>query len=349
MEEYNTEEALAFYQQALNSKCIDAIGPMGIGATDNLPDMAKIQQGHQVNIYDSSNMTEMYFIKPGLLPLCRLSLETGDFLQNTEEKGEYWCGLYLGCQYDKIPVGTTYSYELSNGETLNYEVLGILKKGSRFVSKSVMSGYNMADTMLYHPMDYAVICVENGKINDSAWMFSVADDYTMEEAQKELEMWAEQNKLNIQAGSLEAEIDKGEQDSKAMQKLFLRLFYLLGVTAVICILSFQIICILSRSYEYGILYANGAGTSDIIWIILLETVLKYVLACMITIVLSGIFIRSYFVIDGEVESVMKDLLMQYVYPKVCFAGLVLVAVAITVPLINISRISPVSLIGGNET
>lgn len=347
VDQYETEQALLFYQEALASQTIHSIGSMGIGATDIFPELADIQQ-EKVGIYNE-NMTEIHYLKAGLLSLCNIELEEGNLITDSQQYGKNWHGLYLGSEYKDIPVGHIFTYQLSTGEQMTFEVLGIMKQGCCWVGEEVLTGYNTGSTKLYHSMDYAVIMLDNDVSMDNTWLFDVSDARLFTEAKAELNRLAEKYGLDIQIGSLAANLEHGEKAAENFRSLLLRLFYLLSVTSVICILSFQMLMIWKNSPEYGILYSVGAHINDIIWIILFETVVKVILGFLLAAVLSWTFIQYYFSNSGDTIEIMHDLLVQYVYVKVFLVDCIIMALGVAIPILQLNKMNPTDLIFSKPT
>ena len=345
VDNFYTKEALSFYKEALNSKKIDSIGPLGTGGTAIIPELYQIQEGHQQGFCDSNyeNMVEFHYVKQGIFSLCNVFLEKGKFLTEEELKKKNVIGLYLGYAYKDIPVGTTYQYKPSKGECMNFEVLGILKKHSRFVGTQVFVGSNVWKTKLYDNLDYAAFMVQPN-ITDAMWLFDVNSSYSFEEGKEKLEELAKKHKVDIQIGNMGVDIKHGERDSKNFQNLMMELFFLLGTTTVICLLSFQIMSIWKRESEYGILYAVGAGTKDIISIIVWENVIKLIAAFLLMVIVSILFVKYYVGGTSEEVSLMIDILSQHVYGKTALIGVGMVALGIVFPIIKLSKKSPVQLI-----
>lgn len=343
VDDYSAEAALDFYQEACASAHITAIGPIGVGATDIVPELASIQQGHQINIYNSKRSVEMHYIKAGVLPLCNMELEQGDFISETGSVDDRWTGLYLGYAYKDIPVGTIYTYELSDNTTLYFEVLGIMKEGSRFVSEEILRGNEAGSTCLYNEVDYGVLAVQGGYIMDGSWVFGFSG-VSYQEIKKELSTLAKKHGIDIEISSLAADLSKADRENAYFQGLLKKLAFLFGFTAAFFILSFQLMNVWKRAPEYGVLYALGAETRDIVWIVIYTAVIKLTIAFLLMQGVISWFIPYYFSSSSDIPEVMQNLLVQHVYGVVFSGGILISMLGIILPIIQIGRMAPVDLL-----
>lgn len=347
IEEYDSEEdILAFFQEAQESTFIDAIGSAGEGITNILPQLAEIQQGHTEYGWEPGYV-EMQYVTDSLLPLCNISLAEGELITEFDERGDHWCGLYLGWEFREIPVGTVFTYTV-NGEPEEYEVLGILEKGTRWVDPYVTRGNFSGATRGYEDMDYSVLFLYYDSVLDMFGMFSVEDGVAMTDAVAYLNQLADKYNLRVTFGSMEKEMEKAETQNALMQKVTFQIFFLMSVTAIICILSFLMISIISRSGEYGILYAIGMGQSDLIRMNAIEIGLKFIIAFSSALAASYYFIQMFFSEGPYSVVIMKELLFRYVYGPVFLIGVLLFLTAAVGPMIYINRKSPVELLEVNH-
>ena len=344
---YESGDVVRFFNEAYDSPYISSIGVFSIGGTDILPELSAIQQEYLQGLQGQNlmdNYIEMYYISPTLLNLCNLKLTDGEIVTDTEDKGEYWSGLYLGSAFKDIPVGTVYTYQ-GGDETAVYEVLGILEEGTAWISRSAMGTGYEGTTRGSDVLDYYVILVSNTAY-DYSGMFSVNESSSFDEAREYLYETAEKYNIELNIGSLATEVEQSERASSNMQRLFFRIFFLMSITAVICIISFQIVSVISRTKEYGILYATGAGISDITGITVIEILLKLIIAIIASMGVSIRFIPYFFSEGDGSDEIIKQLLFENVYPTVFAVGFILTVTAVLVPLIYINRLSPVKLLTG---
>ena len=341
---YESGDVVRFFNEAYDSPYISSIGVFSIGGNDILPELSAVQQKYLKGQHSLKNFTEIYYISPTLINLCKIKLTDGEMVTDTEDKGEYWSGLYLGSAFKDIPVGTVYTYQVGD-ETAVFEVLGILEEGTAWISRSAMGTGYEGTTRGSDVLDYYVILVSNTAY-DYFGMFSVNESSSFDEAREYLYETAEKYNIELNIGSLATEVEQSERASSNMQRLFFRIFFLMSITAVICIISFQIVSVISRTKEYGILYATGAGISDITGITVIEILLKLIIAIIASMGVSIRFIPYFFSEGDGSDEIIKQLLFENVYPAVFVVGIVLTVTAVLVPLIYINRLSPVKLLTG---
>ena len=343
--EYDSEAAQLFYQEAEKERELHSIGSLNVGATDILPELAAIQGSHKMYIYGGSDDLECYYMRSDLLDLCNVRLLEGTGFKDISGQDEYWSGLYLGYEYRDIPVGTTYTYNLSNGNVATFEVLGIFDQGSRFVNNKIFFPSMFSTTKLYSDLDYAVVMTDK-TMTAYQGLFSF-DDY--KKAKALLMNLADQYGISIQIASVEEQLKEGARESDSFQELLLRVFLLLAVSVVVCECSFQIVSIWRNSYQYGILVSLGSKMKDIISIVIVGEVIKYVISFLLSAVLSFVFIKYYFTIASDEVSILSELLGHYVLPISFVAGIAISIAGAIVPLIRLSRLSPVEMLKYNPT
>lgn len=345
VDEYDSEAARSFYQEAEKEEAIHSIGSMEVGATDIFPELAAVQGNHKTYIYGGSNDLECYYMRSDLLSLCNVSLLDGAMIKDMSGYDDYWFGLYLGYEYRDIPVGTKYTYTLSNGIVVTYEVLGIFDKGSRFVNDKIFFPSMFSATKLYLDMDYAVVMTAK-TMTASQGLFSFTD---YKKAKAVLMNLADKYGVTVQIANIEEQLKEGAREADNFQELLLRVFLLLAVSVIVCECSFQIVSIWRNSYQYGILVSMGSKMRDIISIVIVGEVIKYLLSFVLAAVLSFVFIRYYFTIASDEIDILGELLIYNVFPKAFVAGIVIAIAGAIIPLIRLNRLSPVEMLKYNPT
>lgn len=345
IEEYDSEEAQHFYQEARKDENIHSIGSMEIGATDILPELTDIQGNHKSYIYER-NMLECYYMESGLLNLCNTTLLDGAIIEDTSDYDDNWNGLYLGYEYKEIPIGTKYEYVLSDGTVETFEVLGIFDKSSRWVNDKIFSPSSMAATKLYMDLDYAVIMITDKTMPSYTGIFS-SDNYM--KAKEALTNLADKYGLSLQVSNFEKQLEEGTRQSGTFQNLLIRIFLLLAMSVIVCECSFQIVSIWRNSYQYGILVSLGSKMKDIISIVIVGEVIKYLISFLLSALLSFVFIKYYFTIAGDEMGILSDLMWHYVFPRAFVAGMMISIAGTIVPLIRLGRLSPIEMLKYNPT
>lgn len=337
----------AFLEEAHGSQYIESIGQCGgFGTgTDNFPELAQIQKGHRKNFLDDEDTLEVCNISAALLQLCRVELYDGEFIKDTSEKGADWFGLYLGYAYKDIPVGTEYTINFGE-QMVVYEVLGIFEEGERWIADSVLLGDLETNTIPYEPLDYAVFLIVDNleKPVTGLWMFDFVEDYTYDEVEAYLLDLAEKHGVEISVAGLEKTAEEAERTTKRIMGYFFKIFYLMGITAVFCILSFQIMSVWKRGREYGIWCAIGASVKDMASVMLIEAFTKLLVAAALSVVPVWLFITGYYYTGEEAADVSRRILMTQVYWKVIVAGIVIYILGLMIPIGRFRKMTPTELI-----
>ncbi|MDE5966064.1 MAG: hypothetical protein K2G89_04455, partial [Lachnospiraceae bacterium] len=215
---------------------------------------------------------------PGMLGIgiegctvCRLELSEGR-LPSEYQVDEHTSLLYLGHALADIPVGTTYHAKFGT-EDYTFIVAGILMPGAKWLSEDVCLESGLIDTNYSENLDYSAIKFRTGHASFRL-MFSVGEGCSVEELKPAIQDIADQWQLEIGYFSLSELLNQRERDQKNILKPVYKLMLMLMVTVAVLLFCVQMIDILSDTRYFGILYANGASTRDIIMILLGENIGK---------------------------------------------------------------------------
>ena len=272
----NGLELVPFLEEVCNSDIIYGIGSWNIGGNDFewTEELRNIQKNHK--IWDgserNSSLLEVVGINSAALPMLNMELQKGTPFENlTHKENTVW--LYLGAAFHSIETGTEYVLETSEGKEMKYVVAGIFKKSQEILRPSVTGVTNQMVTASYC-FDYGVMMVDDSAVYSSAGCY-VCEKGKEEEAEELIRELADKYGVVYEIEPLKEIFDRLDEENYEFIYIITRIAIILMVISVILINSQHVINYMNRRREYGILYAQGLGQGDLLFIILGETILLF--------------------------------------------------------------------------
>lgn len=329
--------------------CIDAAGSWQIitSEEEQLKELISIQKGNvQVEANCSDDCLEAIIIGTSTWKLLDLSLSAGEAPDKTDNNQEYTL-LYLGSEYEKYyETGTILTNEQDENAE-KYIVAGIFKQGSTIPTADI-NLINKFTISSAYPLDYAVIEVSPHFDNPFTY-FSVKEGYTFEDAEAAILHWAKEKNISVTISNIDALLTSVEQSLEPINRYMEQIIIVVVLSVCIVFTCFQSMNILMRQSEYGILYANGVTTRDVVFMILFENALKLLISSVIMLPIALYISRTRFLaVYGDIY-VIKTILLTSVCPKLFILVLGIVAVSSIIPIYFIKKQETVVLIGGNQT
>ncbi len=347
------ESERLFFEEANMNHSIESISPVSVGAIELLPELAGLQGDHKIGYYyELTNALEVHNARTEILQLCDYPLYSGEIISSSEadQKGDNWLGLYLGWEYRDIPIGTKYQYTTNDGSiTYIYEVLGILKKGCRFMNMEYATGYGWTQLKPTHSLDYGVLLVQNHLVTSGIALFKMDDDSTYEQAEIELKQIANKYNLYIETGNLKKSIESGNAGSEGIQNVFLYMFYIIAFSVLLSSICAQFFIMRQYFPHYGILCATGADINDILYIQVFKSIFRFVGSFVCASIIGILLIRSYFNYLGERGTIALDIYIHYVVWKLLIADFMIIFFGGLSPVLYIKNMSVVDLLGYQKT
>lgn len=204
--------------------------------------------------------------------------------------------MYLGYNFKDVPIGTVFVNETYG---FSYVVEGIFQKNTSIVDEQDIL-WNLNDLKLSCSiaMDNMVLvvppCSENYHSVD--YFFKCADGYTYEDAAAKIKSIAEEYDIQTETGRLQDRVDTILSDSNWLLDVIDKLSVLSVFSALIILLTTQLLTILSRKDELGVWLISGISKKKILIILLCENLVKMLIssgiAFGIVIFFEKIMIRS---------------------------------------------------------
>lgn len=334
-----------------NLKNIDGISQIGeISVTENndskLRQLRSIQKNHipdELVFEDGSLQTNngliiMHF-NYDAWEIHNLKLSKGSYTPSNESDEIPTVHIYLGSSYKDIPVGTEYVMG-QEPHIYKYKVMGILEKGEKCTTQNLTSeGFDNPKTI---NLDYLVIAVHSSGVQ-SENLFTITDKADMQEVINKIYTLAKKYDIGVTAGSLEGLFEEDKKAYGKISDLLLELMLIVVLVSATIQACVQITDIIGRFRMYGILYSNGATKTDICLIIIMENIIRYILACIISYGAARLLLRFMFS-NAASYKLVTDIFHSDVLVPVYIIGLAVCMASIVVPLLMIRKKPPVELV-----
>ncbi len=317
---------------------------MGVSGTNHtLSLLREIQGKHIENIkYYEDGMLEVMWMPKTSWGLFNLSLSEG--YEPEYYKDDDMEILYLGSAYSgKVKTGTIIE------TTYDKFIIGGILDDKSYMAQSHLNILNKYSISANYSLEFGIIEVSPVIPKLDVVFFSVEDGYTYDEAAREIEEYAKANDISVTVSSIDALIKSIEYSLSPIKKYTVEILILVGITLCIVMTCNQTSEIVTRRSEYGIYIANGFTYADISKIIVIENILKSVIAIIFSIPLIILFINKFFGRGYNDKIVLYSILAKDVFIKIIIIACVIVIFSSIVPLFTFNKYKPVELIGGNDT
>lgn len=291
---------------------------------------------------DADTYTEVLFVQKDVFPLFDIKLKKGYEDVNTVMKKGY-VPLYVGYKYQKdLKIGDI----LPDSDDVEYMVAGYIDKNQSMPVNS-MSTVDKFSFYTTTSLDYALISVVDWE--PEAWgenvYFEIADGYEFQDVKYRLTLLAGQQGVEVVVSNIAAVMDAADASTKSIRQYLLDLFVIVVISICVSLTCFQSMNILTRKYEYGILYANGFNETDMILIIVFEECFKMLVSLILVIPVLSIIAKYFFEAIYESQRILNQIMYQNVLPVLILAGLVITAISSAFPIMLIKKNSASELIG----
>ena len=253
--------------------------------------------------------------------------------------------LILGNAYKDIKVGSEHIEVLENGIEVHFVVVGILEKGEEFVETKLVDPQEIEiincdyEIFIMYPM-------EDYQYSRPYVSYAIDKKHTVEEIHNEIIEIAEKYGLareDISFFNAEKSLEIYNKPMNYVVGMILDIAIIITITTVLVSICIQSVTIIDSMNMYGIMYANGVTRKDVALIVILENLVKTILAIMT----AYSFARCYYslVFDKTVTfSNELAVLNGIVIYQVIGIGLLIMVASTIVPLIIINRNTPSKLI-----
>lgn len=337
-----------FVESLKNMEGIAAVGEVSTHESSavQLRELRNIQKGHIPDEFifeDGSLQINNGFIMMNFSyeawEIHNLKLSKGAYAVSDESGDIPTICIYLGNAYRDIPVGTEYVMG-REPYIYKYKVMGILEKEAKCTTINLTS--EEIDNPKTVNLDYLGIAVHNSGIQ-SENLFMITDQADMQEVINRIYSLAKEYDLGVTVGSLQGLFEEDKRTYGKISDLLLELMFVVVLVSATIQACVQITDIIGRFKMYGILYSNGAAKTDIYLIIIMENIIRYILAYIIFYGATRLLLRSLFS-NAAAYKLVTEIFHNDVLLPVCLIGLAVCMASIVVPLFMIRKKPPIELV-----
>lgn len=291
------------------------------------------------------------FIESGAIGLYNIELEDGELITDMPYDDELYY-VYLGSGFrDYYSIGDESELKITDDIHLKFVVKGFFKDGIRILDIDEIEGTEpfLGDKCYYTLGTADIIMESNGRGIGNIMLCSWSDGHSFEEMRKKILDKAKECGLECIVADMSEIIKEKGRSTREINGYILNVLGVILATTVIMMICIQITSILNNMPEYGILYANGFRTVNIAYMLVAECVVRMAVSCAVSLLLVRKLLTAILYIVPEEEEVFRDIFGNYVVWGNIGAAAVMCMVSLIIPLIFVSRLKPVQLIGGNDT
>lgn len=288
--------------------------------------------------------------------ICKFDLQSGDlpweFDWNKtkgldDEKDAEVILVYLGSAYSDIPVGNVYK-EQNEDTVCIYYVAGILKKGMQWITEDLYMEEQLEDANYVENLDTMAVMVSNDDSHGSfRQTYVVKKNFSVEDTEKKIQDLGRKYNLDVRTALVSEIFKELDYQHSGFLDVIRHLFVLNIIVIGFLLLCTQFADIMDGLSDFGIFYANGATTKDLVLILLFENIIKIFVAFFISIGLDRLIIahewKIYHPGSIELEFAMKIFCSQTLWLGVSFGILFVFAISV-IPIVWFKAKHPVELI-----
>lgn len=261
--------------------------------------------------------------------------------------------VYLGSAFkDYYSVGDESEWKVTEEIRFKFIVKGFFKDGVRVLRQNEVedSGAFLGDKC-YDTLGEtdAIMEFNRGTISSSTMLCSWKDGYSFDEMQTKILDKAEECGIECVVASMSEIINEKVRSTKEINEYILNVLGVILATTIVMMICIQVTSILNNMSEYGILYANGFTTANIGIMLIVENVLKMIISCAVSLAIVKKLLTTLLYIIPEEQEVFNDIFNNNVIWGNIGAAAIMSLASLIIPLIFITRLKPVQLIGGNDT
>lgn len=308
---------------------------------------------------------EALVIKNEILSICDVELSDGELYDELPKDCAY---IYLGAGFSDIPVGSTYEIETIYGSEVGYSfreliqqkdniknikliVKGHFEDKQQYISPEILKT-EIGDNICTIDMNDQVVIASDYPIEpselESFFLYNEDSDSSLYDCmQSTIDNMKSEEDMKITYGTFTDIFDKLEDNQGVMLAYILKLAIMVVLSVIVIQLCVSSITIINNSKRYGIMYANGFSKRDMIYTIVMEAVIRCIMAIMLAVVIGYLGINIVFgSYSDSVELISRVMMVikKYVLVKTIAVSFIIAIVGAYVPIVIISRQMPVKLI-----
>lgn len=343
-DEFNNE----FLNEMMNMEEIEGItsGDVYLLSEDIVEELGKQQKEMDPEFLKVQGGVPWFYMNLEGVDVCKFNIKEGKRPEEWKlEEGEYL--IYLGNNFKNIEVGTKY-YSEEYKET--YVVGGILDKGTDWIYDDIYRFESITDSHYVQNLDSMVVRIGRGgaaSLISGRNTYVVKKGYHVEDVEPKLQKLAEKYDMEIRLARLTDILDENEYQYSHILKMIRTLALIIIITALFVLEHTQFSQMINDTEYFGIFYANGASTKDLILILVGENIFKIMISFFLAVVsgYSGLrFIWFQFQPGIDNWRNAKTIYFEQAILPSFAIGLLIICLATLRPILWMKKKSPVELI-----
>ncbi|MGN0375236.1 MAG: FtsX-like permease family protein, partial [Butyrivibrio sp.] len=273
------------------------------------------------------------------MPICDLNLKEGTPVEDLDLTDENVMYLYLGSAYSDIPVGT-----IDYGDDYTAIVAGIMEGNQRWIKDTLLDGYYTSGLDYSMDCKYAVISVNNKRINSDTFFLCAKDGYTLNQAIAAAKEEAADSGIELYYEALEKRVEKAEKDSSLLISYITKLLVIIVSSTLLMLITIQLAIIISELKNYGIMYSVGFSGREVSRMLLCKQMIT-ALCAIVPSALCCIFVAmKRFGTDMDTAYMFKTILSHYSFPATIIMSVVIILTVQAITCIVLRKMPLVRMI-----
>ena len=337
-----SDNNIDYLEELASQPEVETLGSSYKFEIDCIPELYEIQRSHKTN---NDMFIEVICVNLNSSNLCDLKLKSGDmpeklnFDKQDNKNTEY---LYLGAEYENIPIGTIYDTEYCN-----YIVAGILDDSQRWIDQSLLYGFDINTVDFTFDCSYSIHSVSAGLPFTSDIWICASDNYTIEQTIEKALNLTEKHNINVTYTTLQSSYERATSDWITINSILSKLIIIVCFSCIMMMICFQLIQILTDKREMGIMMSVGFSISDIWIIMLVKNLIISVISLIAIIPLSVYVIKWWFNVEG-MKNVAFSILINKAFPLAILAIVGILVILSIIILGILKKLTPLDMIGGQH-
>lgn len=329
-----------FLKDAVKLDEIAAIGSMADygGPSGGLEELLQIQMGGDTG----DGMITTRDINPTLLPICEMELKEGTPYWELDYSKPDTIYVYLGSDYEGIPVGTRYEQKIDGRFYIYWEVAGIFPEGFRWITEHMISAGNIATMDYTEDCSHLIFYLDDEIFTTGAYLCA-ADGYTIEESIAALKKLADSRGITFTYNTLSESFKEGRQFADVLSGIIFKMFIIFLLCGFFMIINFQTLSLIESGRDMGIMLSVGFCPTFLKKVFLIKDCIQGLIAILVSLSLSLLIARQIFIRDN-IEYILKNLCLKNLIPVSLLIAAAIVAVGSVITHVIFKKMNPVRLI-----
>lgn len=335
------------YEKVKQMEGIQATGSWEMNArnSETIEFLQEKQKGHK--IFKDWLGLETIDATTDTFHMYRWNLVEGDKPEAYKEQmGENVHLVYLGNAYaGTVDIGAVYTEPISENVTYTYIIAGVLEKNSK-INTPEMYNIDNADINGAYNLDYEVVLLNDDSVY-WPYYYVIEEGADMDKITEQIFALYSDAVEHVQAGTIASVLHKLQYNNKTVNTCLMQLMVAMGLTIFVLIVTGQVVHIMTNAKEYGIWYANGATTGELLQALLWENMMKFLVACLIAMPIGYAFTTRFLTTVGFSQMIFRNIFLERIVPILLGVSVVLTLCVSVIPMVFFAKKKPVQMVRGN--